>query len=167
MDMNILLIIMIVGLGALMFFQSRKQKKAAMEQEDFRNKLSKGDPVMTSSGLFGVVDSSNDESIVITLEDGSKSRWVKAAITTRPGTSPAELVGDRTDPVVIENVDSDDDATRGPSLESSTGPDTGAGISKETSDGSSKGTGAVKKTPAKKATAKKKPVTKKPVAKKE
>jgi preprotein translocase subunit YajC len=52
---NLLLPLLIVLVGGMLFFGSRRQRKAVAEQQKLQTSLEVGDRVMTTSGLFGNV----------------------------------------------------------------------------------------------------------------
>lgn len=78
-------IINMVFLGAIFlvfyFFiirpQSQRQKEITRKVEAMK----KGDKVVTSSGLIGVLNSIEDDSVLIEVGGGTKLRYLKSAIT--------------------------------------------------------------------------------------
>ncbi|MDR2722404.1 MAG: preprotein translocase subunit YajC [Cellulomonadaceae bacterium] len=77
-------LIVLVGLVALMFFMSSRQRKQQREQQAFRNELAPGQEIMTASGLFGTIVDIDDDTDRITIDSaGSKSVWLRAAIAKR------------------------------------------------------------------------------------
>lgn len=56
---------------------SQKQRK---KQQEMQNALSRGNKVVTIGGLHGTVDAIDDQTVVLTIEDGSKVRFERAAI---------------------------------------------------------------------------------------
>ncbi|MCR9131191.1 MAG: preprotein translocase subunit YajC [bacterium] len=78
-------IINLVFLGAIFlvfyFFiirpQSQRQKEIQRKVEGMR----KGDKVVTSSGLIGVLNAIEDDSVLIEVGGGTKLRYLKTAIT--------------------------------------------------------------------------------------
>ena len=115
--MDPILIFIVIAVAGLFFMSSRtrKQQRAASE---FRNNLVPGDEVMTHSGLLGtVVDVEND---VITLESapGSRSRWIRAAISKKieppvdeveddSDADDDEIDDDEAEPTLVESADDD------------------------------------------------------------
>ncbi|MFR9731889.1 preprotein translocase subunit YajC [Saccharopolyspora sp. MS10] len=77
---SLFLPLLIVLLAVPMFLQARKQKRAMQEQQRLQNSLSAGDRVMTTSGLFGTVVSSSEDSIDLEIAPGVVTTWVRAAI---------------------------------------------------------------------------------------
>jgi preprotein translocase subunit YajC len=91
MPQQVFLIVIVGAMVAFMFWQQRKQKKQQQEQDQMRSNFQKGDPVMTTSGMLVLIESVEGDSIVVRGEDGALSRWMKAAITLRPGQTMADL----------------------------------------------------------------------------
>jgi preprotein translocase subunit YajC len=93
--MDPLLIILLLGAGA-MFLLSNRSRKQQRQAQEFRAHLKPGDEVMTGSGLFGtVIDVDGD---VITLESpsGGQTDWLRAAISklATPPFAPVEEDGE-------------------------------------------------------------------------
>ncbi|MCX7728590.1 MAG: preprotein translocase subunit YajC [Bacteroidia bacterium] len=78
MQMIPLLLIIVV----FYFFMIRPQVKKSKEQKKFVENLKKGDKVLTIGGIYGKVVETDDTTVVIETEDGSKMRITKSAITT-------------------------------------------------------------------------------------
>lgn len=73
--------IMIILLFAVMyFFMIRPQRKQQKALEKFRSELKKGDKVVTSGGIFGVVDEIKEKSILIKVDGDTKLRVDKNSI---------------------------------------------------------------------------------------
>jgi len=73
--------IMIVLLfGVMYFFMIRPQRKQQKELEKFRNELKKGDKVITSGGIYGIVDEIKETSILIKVDGDVKLRVDKNCI---------------------------------------------------------------------------------------
>ncbi|MDR2538673.1 MAG: preprotein translocase subunit YajC [Bifidobacteriaceae bacterium] len=113
MTQQVFLIVIVGAMVAFMFWQQRRQKKQQQEQDHMRSNFQKGDPVMTTSGMLVLVESVEGDSIVVRGEDGTLSRWMKAAITLRPGQTmgdlPSQANASETDEQPqIENTDQED-----------------------------------------------------------
>ena len=80
--MDPVLIFVVIAVAGLLFMSSRtrKQQRAASE---FRNNLGPGDEVMTHSGLLGTVVDVEDDVITLESAPGSRSRWIRAAISKK------------------------------------------------------------------------------------
>jgi preprotein translocase subunit YajC len=77
---SLLLPLIIVLFAVPLFMGTRKQKRAAQQQQAMQNSLSYGDRVMTTSGLYGTVVSTTDESIDIEIAPGVVTSWLRAAV---------------------------------------------------------------------------------------
>ena len=74
-------IILIVALGAMLFFTFRSNKKQEKQANDMRNNLCVGDEITTIGGVIGKVVSIKDETFVLeTSHDRTKIRFLKSAI---------------------------------------------------------------------------------------
>jgi len=78
---NVTLIIFLVVIIAFVYFgMIRPQRKQQQKQHEMVSQLKKGDKVITSSGIFGDVESIADTSVVIKVESGATIRVVKGSI---------------------------------------------------------------------------------------
>lgn len=64
------------------FFMIRPQMKKAKEQKKFVENLKKGDKILTIGGIYGKVVETDDTTVLMETEDGSRMRITKSAITT-------------------------------------------------------------------------------------
>jgi preprotein translocase subunit YajC len=62
---QIILIVIVVGFAAFMFYNSRKRKR---QQEDLQTKMVPGSRVMLSFGVYGTLLSVNDEKVTAEVE---------------------------------------------------------------------------------------------------
>jgi preprotein translocase subunit YajC len=85
--MELLPMLLLFGLlGVMMYFMSRRQRRAQEQQVALQNSLAVGDRVMTTSGLYGtVVDTSDDASIGIEIAPGVETEWLRAAVREKVG----------------------------------------------------------------------------------
>jgi preprotein translocase subunit YajC len=78
-------IINLVFLGAIFlvfyFFIIRPQSQRQKEIQRKVEGMKKGDKVVTSSGLIGVLNAIEDDSVLIEVGGGTKLRYLKTAIT--------------------------------------------------------------------------------------
>lgn len=96
-------------LGVMMYFMSRRQRRAQEQQLELQNSLAVGDRVMTTSGLYGtVVDTSDDASISIEIAPGVETEWLRAAVREKVGPIEDALVED--DELVEDDHELADDA---------------------------------------------------------
>jgi preprotein translocase subunit YajC len=74
--------IMIVAIFGLMYLlMIRPQRKRQKEQQKMASELQKGDDVMTTSGIYGRIESIDESTIVLKLESGATIRVVRNAVT--------------------------------------------------------------------------------------
>ncbi|RME16033.1 MAG: preprotein translocase subunit YajC [Bacteroidetes bacterium] len=64
------------------FFMIRPQMKKAKEQKKFVENLKKGDKILTIGGIYGKVVDTDETTILMETEDGSRMRITKSAVTT-------------------------------------------------------------------------------------
>ncbi|MGI8307339.1 preprotein translocase subunit YajC [Saccharopolyspora sp. ASAGF58] len=90
MDLQSLILpLLIVLLAVPLFLQARKQKRAMAEQQKLQNSIAPGDKVMTTSGVFGTVVSTSDDSIDLEIAPGMTTTWVRAAVREKVNTDTA------------------------------------------------------------------------------
>lgn len=82
--------LLILVLAIPMFLSVRNQKRQARKQQEMQASISVGDRVMTTSGLFGTVTSTTDDSVDIEIADGLVTTWLKAAVREKVNPTPAE-----------------------------------------------------------------------------
>lgn len=71
---------MIIIIALMYFMLIRPSQKQRKKQQEMQNALSRGNKVVTIGGLHGTVDAIDDQTVVLTIEDGSKVRFERAAI---------------------------------------------------------------------------------------
>lgn len=78
-------IINLLFLGALFFvfyfFIIRPQSKRQKEIKEKVSAMKKGDKVVTGGGMIGVVNSIDDETVLVEIDSGVKARFQKSSIT--------------------------------------------------------------------------------------
>jgi len=80
MESLLLPLVMFGGLGALMYFQVKKQKRVAASVQQMQDSVVPGVEVMTTSGLHGHVTAVTDDKIVLEIAPGVHTTWVRAAV---------------------------------------------------------------------------------------
>ena len=98
-----LLLMLVVAIPLVM--GTRKQKRAAQEQQKLQGSLSEGDRVMTTSGLYGTVaDTTSDTTIDIEIAPGVVTTWLRQAVREKVAPEVAdEVESDET--VEVETVE--------------------------------------------------------------
>jgi preprotein translocase subunit YajC len=122
------LLLMFGLLGVMMYFMTRRQRRAQEQQQALQNSLAIGDRVMTTSGLYGTVtDAEDDTTVTIEIAPGVETEWLRAAVREKvgPAEDADELVDDDIEDIEIvaepvgDDVKTVDDVKDGqPSLES-------------------------------------------------
>jgi len=64
------------------FMIIRPQQKRAKEREKLLSSIQKGDKVVTSGGLHGVVSSIDEKTVILQVSDNTKLKYERSAITT-------------------------------------------------------------------------------------
>jgi preprotein translocase subunit YajC len=81
---NYTMIIFLVLLVAMMYFlMIRPQQKRRKEQQEMTAKLKSGDQVITTSGIYGQIESIGEESVVLKIESGATIRVAKSSVVVR------------------------------------------------------------------------------------
>jgi preprotein translocase subunit YajC len=126
--MDLLPLLLMFGLlGLMMYFMSRRQRRAQEQQLQLQKSLSIGDRVMTTSGLYGTVcDVSSDATIGIEIAPGLETEWLRAAI--REKVNPDDEIEDDELEDVAEEVDEEPEA-----VEDERDEDTADATAKDTS----------------------------------
>ncbi len=124
MEQMLLPLLMFAGLGGLMYFSMKKQKRVAAATRQMHESLVPGARVMTTSGLHGTVTAIADDTIELEIAPGLRTTWVRAAVReiVVPGPSDdRDLAIDADDSGVIDAhdtnvVDNDDRGTTDKSI---------------------------------------------------
>ena len=102
-----LLLMLVVAIPLVL--GSRKQKRAAQEQQNLQSSLAEGDRVMTTSGLYGTVaDTSDDTTIDIEIAPGVVTTWLRQAVREKvapPVDEVEETVADDEETPTVTTVD--------------------------------------------------------------
>lgn len=85
-------IINLLFLGALFFvfyfFIIRPQSKRQKEVQKKVSEMKKGDKAVTSGGMIGIVNTIDEETVLLEIDSGVKARFQKGSITdVNPGKS--------------------------------------------------------------------------------
>lgn len=71
---------LVVIFGLFYFVMIRPQRKRQKEQQEMIAAIQKGDKVVTAGGIFGVVDSVREDSVVLKVEGGTLLRIAKGSV---------------------------------------------------------------------------------------
>ena len=75
-----MLIFLVVIFAMFYFVMIRPQRKRQKEQQEMMANLQKGDRVLTIGGIYGVIDSISEDSLVIKVEGGTTIRVARNAV---------------------------------------------------------------------------------------
>lgn len=87
---SFLLPLIIVVFAVPLFLGTRRQKRVAQEQQEMQNSLSRGDRVMTTSGLYATVVGTTDETIALEIAPGVTTTWLRAAVREKVDETTAD-----------------------------------------------------------------------------
>ena len=98
-------LILIVG---MIWFMSRTQRKQRQRQADTVASLTPGTKVITTSGLVGIVEETDDDYVTLEISEGVLVQVVKASIGRVIPDEDAAAVEHPAEPVVEDRVDADE-----------------------------------------------------------
>ena len=73
----------ILIIAVMYFILIRPQRKKQKEHEELMSELRKGDRVITTSGIYGQIESLSEESIILKVESGVNIRVTRGSIGTK------------------------------------------------------------------------------------
>ena len=78
---TIYMIIFVALLFAMMYFlMIRPQRKRQKEHQQLMEELKRGDRVITAGGIYGVIESVSEDSIVLKVESGATMRVARNSV---------------------------------------------------------------------------------------
>jgi preprotein translocase subunit YajC len=81
---TIYMIVFLVLIFAMFYFlMIRPQRKRQKEHQQMMEELRKGDKVITAGGIYGVIESVSEDSIVIKVESGTTIRLAKSSVALK------------------------------------------------------------------------------------
>ena len=81
---SIYMIVFVVLIIAMLYFTMiRPQRKQQRERQEMMSQLRSGDKVITSSGIYGEIDSVAEDSVVLKIESGTKIRVTRGSIAVK------------------------------------------------------------------------------------
>ena len=78
-----LIIFLILIFGVFYFLIIRPQRRRQKQHSELMQELQKGDKVITAGGIYGVVESLSDESVVLKIESGATIRIARGSVAGR------------------------------------------------------------------------------------
>ena len=78
------IIIFLVLIFAIFYFLLiRPQRKRQKQQQQLMEELKRGDKVITAGGIYGVIESVSEDSIIIKVESGATMRVAKSSVALK------------------------------------------------------------------------------------
>jgi len=81
-DWTIIIFIVLI-IAVFYFLMIRPQRKKQKQQQQLMEGLKRGDKVITAGGIFGVIESISEDSVVIKVESGTTLRVAKSSVALR------------------------------------------------------------------------------------
>ena len=78
-----MIVFMALIFGVFYFLMIRPQRKKQKEHEVMVQELGKGDKVITAGGIYGTIESLNEDSIVLKIESGTSIRIARGSVIGR------------------------------------------------------------------------------------
>lgn len=78
-----IIIFLVLIFAVFYFLLIRPQRKRQKEQQHLMEELRRGDKVITSGGIYGVIESVSEDSIVIKVESGTTMRIAKSSVALK------------------------------------------------------------------------------------
>jgi len=75
-----MIIFLVLIFAVFYFLMIRPQRKRQKEQQQLMAGLQKGDKVITTGGVYGVIESLSEDSVVIKVESGATIRVARGSI---------------------------------------------------------------------------------------
>ena len=78
------IILFLVAICAIFYFlMIRPQRKRQKEHQQLMEELKRGDRVITAGGIYGVIESLSEDSIVIKVESGTTMRVARSSVALK------------------------------------------------------------------------------------
>ena len=78
-----MIIFLVIIFGLFYFVMVRPQRRKQKEHQTMVQELQKGDRVITAGGIYGTIESLNEENIVIKVESGATIRVARGSVMGR------------------------------------------------------------------------------------
>jgi preprotein translocase subunit YajC len=75
-----IIIFLVLIFGVFYFLIIRPQRRRQKQHDELMLELKRGDKVITTGGIYGVVESLSDDSIVIKIESGATIRVARGSV---------------------------------------------------------------------------------------
>lgn len=78
-----MIIFLVVIFGLFYLVMIRPQRKRQKEHETMMQELQKGDRVITAGGIYGTIETLNEDNVVIKVEGGTTMRVARGSVAVR------------------------------------------------------------------------------------
>ena len=78
-----IIIFLVLIFAVFYFLLIRPQRKRQKEQQQLMEELKRGDKVITAGGIYGVIESVSEDSIIIKVESGATMRVAKSSVALK------------------------------------------------------------------------------------
>jgi preprotein translocase subunit YajC len=78
-----MIIFLVLIFAVFYFLMIRPQRKRQKEQQQLMEELKRGDKVITAGGIYGVIESVAEDSVVIKVESGATMRVAKGSVAVK------------------------------------------------------------------------------------
>jgi len=78
-----IIIFLVLIVAVFYFLLIRPQRKRQKQQQQLMEELKRGDKVITAGGIYGVIDSVSEDSIIIKVESGTTMRLAKSSVALK------------------------------------------------------------------------------------
>jgi preprotein translocase subunit YajC len=78
-----IIIFLVLFIALIYFLMIRPQRRRQKEHQQLMEGLKRGDRVITAGGIFGVIESISEDSVVIKVESGATLRVAKGSVALK------------------------------------------------------------------------------------
>jgi preprotein translocase subunit YajC len=78
-----MIIFLVVIFAMFYFLMIRPQRKRQKQHEEMMMELKRGDRIITAGGVYGTVESVNEENVVIKVESGATMRVARGSVAVK------------------------------------------------------------------------------------
>ena len=78
-----LILFLVLIFGMMYFFSIRPQRRRQKEHQQLVEQLKRGDKVITAGGIYGVIESLSEDSMIIRVESGATMRVARGSVALK------------------------------------------------------------------------------------
>lgn len=102
--MELILPLLLVLFAGFMFMTARRQRRQVVQMQQMQSSLVPGDRVMTTSGLYGMIVDTDDDTVEIEVAPGVHTTWIRQAVREKVKTeTETDEIGDDVVDEVVED----------------------------------------------------------------